>query len=154
MMAAAIANDGVMMEPFIVDSLVSEKDGKEVYKSEPTQISETMSPQSAESVRALMRETVTAGTSRPAFRDFMRKPAYAGIDVGGKTGHLKGTDPKGQCDWFVGYARLGKHRIAMAALTVNEHNWRVKSSYIAHSFIEHWFADPLDRKRLHNHLAE
>ncbi len=151
MMAAAIANDGEMMEPYLIDSLVSVEDGKEVYHSEPTWISETMTPQSAESVRSLMREVITSGTSRQAFRDFLRKPYNQGIDIGGKTGHLTGELPRGKCDWFVGYARRGKAKIALAALTVNEENWRIKASYVARAFMEHYFASPLDSKHLHAH---
>ena len=65
----------------------------------------------------------------------MRKRKFDDVEMGGKTGSLTGTNPKGKCDWFVGYARYGKHRIAVAALTVNEKKWRVKSSALASEFL-------------------
>jgi beta-lactamase class D len=61
------------------------------------------------------------------------------IEVGGKTGSLTGTNPPGKVDWFVGYAEAGNQRIAICALTINEKNWRVKSSYMARVAIEQWF---------------
>ena len=52
----------------------------------------------------------------------MRKKQYEDVEMGGKTGSLTGLNPKGKCDWFVGYARYKGQRIAVAALTVNEKN--------------------------------
>ncbi|MEK7357458.1 MAG: penicillin-binding protein, partial [Bdellovibrionota bacterium] len=51
---------------------------------------------------------------------------------------LTGTNPQGKCDWFVGYARFGNQRIAVAALTVNEKKWRVKSSTLAKLFFDRY----------------
>jgi len=59
--------------------------------------------------------------------------------MGGKTGHLTGLSPKGNYDWFVGYATDGKKQVALAALTINEENWRVKASYLGRQFIESYF---------------
>lgn len=139
MMAAAVANDGVMMQPYFVDQLNSEN-GVELYKSQPTQVGVTMSAGTAEELRNLMRETVKSGTSRKAFRDLVRRnKRFAEVDIGGKTGSLHGIYPDGKCDWFVGYGMADGRKIAVAALTVNEENWRVKSSYLARSMIERYF---------------
>jgi beta-lactamase class D len=69
----------------------------------------------------------------------LRKSAFQEMEMGGKTGSLRGLSPKGKCDWFVGYVRGEKSRIAVAALTVNEDKWRVKASYLARMFIEEYF---------------
>lgn len=134
LIASAVVNDGVMMEPYLVDNL-TDLDGNVIYQAEARQEAKIMAPASAAELRELMRETVRSGTSRKSFRTVMRKRSFEDVEMGGKTGSLTGLNPKGKCDWFVGYARFGKHRIAVAALTVNEKKWRVKSSHLASDFL-------------------
>lgn len=138
MIAAAIANDGVMMAPYLVDSLNDARLGL-LYGHDMQPISTTMTPASAKEMRELMRETVNHGTSRRWFRTILRRKIYADLDIGGKTGSLEGEHPRGRTEWFVGYVTDGNRKIAMAALTVNEHRWTVKSSSIAAHFIEKVF---------------
>lgn len=141
MIAAAVANDGVMMEPHIVDGLSSE-DGRALYGAEARQASVVMSPETAAEVRALMHETVVRGTGRKSFFTFVRKRSGQDLELGGKTGSLMSLTPRGKCDWFVGYGRKNGKKIAVAALTVNESNWKVKSSYLSRAFLERYFQDP------------
>ena len=138
LMAASIVNEGVMMEPFLVESLRSPQ-GDRLYKAEVKSLGAVMEPKSAQNLRDLMRETVVRGTSQKSFRDLLRKKRSHDIEMGGKTGHLTGLSPKGNYDWFVGYATDGKKQVALAALTINEENWRVKASYLGRQFIESYF---------------
>lgn len=140
LIAAAIANDGVMMEPFVVDSLHDEA-GEIFYRGEPRSASIVMEPQSADGLRELFRQTVKSGTSRKSFRQTVRRSAFDDIEFGGKTGSLMGENPNGKCDWFVGYARYRDQRIAVAALTVNEKKWKVKSSMLANLFFQRYMRD-------------
>lgn len=133
MIAGAIANDGVMMEPYLVKAL-TDAQGQMIYQAEPQQASITVEPTSAAELRDLMRETIKSGTSRRSFRQVVRRNDLTGVELGGKTGSLTGGDPMGKCDWFVGYLRYKDQRIAVAVLTVNEEKWRVKSSYLAGEF--------------------
>lgn len=137
LIAAAIANDGVMMEPYVIDR-VQAMDGAELYQAYPRVAQTSVDVGTAAEIRALMRETVTRGTSRGSFRKFF-KGEFAMLDVGGKTGSLTGDDPQGRYDWFVGYAGHGPERIAFAALTVNKKYWTVKSAYLARLAIENRF---------------
>jgi penicillin-binding protein A len=147
LMASAAANDGVIMKPYIVDSLLS-SEGELVYHAQAKQADVALSPEAAEALRNLMHETVWSGTSRGAFRTLWRIKELAGLEIGGKTGSLQGTIPKGKCDWFVGYALSPERKVAVAALTVNETNWRVKSSYLARYFIENYFRAPRPSRTL------
>jgi len=137
LIAAAIANNGVMMEPYVVDSIFT-SNGVQVYAAERRVASLTVDAGTAEEIRQLMRETVAHGTSRKAFHGFFKKD-LAGLDVGGKTGSLTGMDPPGKYDWFVGYGSDGQRKIAMAALTIHQKLWRVKSSYLARRAMETYF---------------
>ncbi len=141
MIAAAIANDGVMMEPYLVQSLRDNAAGEVLYHAVPQQASVAVEPSAAASLRVLMRETVRSGTSRKSFRQVVRKSILDDVEFGGKTGSLTGGDPMGKCDWFVGYLRFKDQRIAVAALTVNENKWRVKSSFLASSFFMDYLRD-------------
>jgi len=137
LIAAAVANDGLMMEPYVVQS-VHTLDGTQIYAASPTAGMQAVEKSTADQIRALMRETVSKGTSRRTFRGFHRGD-MADVDVGGKTGSLTGMDPPGKYDWFVGYAEENGRKIAIASLTVHEKLWRVKSSYLARRAIETYF---------------
>jgi beta-lactamase class D len=106
-------------------------------------------PQSAEELRKLFKQTVVSGTSRKSFRQIVRGPKYDEVEFGGKTGSLTGADPQGKCDWFVGYARYRDQRIAVAALTVNEKKWRVKSSMLANLYFQRY----LKEIKMEDHVA-
>lgn len=138
MMAASIVNQGIMMQPFVIQS-VHTGDGTRIYLSSPETAGVSVDARTASGVRELMRETVRKGTSRKSFRGFFRGD-FSGLDVGGKTGSLTGMDPPGKYDWFVGYADDGKHKIAISALTIHQKQWRVKSSYLARRAIERFFS--------------
>ena len=141
MIAAAIANDGIMMEPYLVEGLTAPT-GASLYRVEPRQASIIVEPKSAEGLRILMQETIRAGTSRKSFRKVAaRRDLFSGVELGGKTGSLTGGNPQGKCDWFIGYVRYRDTRVAVAALTVNEEKWRVKSSYLAGSFFKDFIRD-------------
>jgi peptidoglycan glycosyltransferase len=140
LIASTVVNDGVMMEPFLVQS-VFQPDGTRLYTAQPTVSRSVVDIGTAEEIRQMMRETISNGTCRKAFHGFNRQCAL--IDVGGKTGTLTGLDPKGKYDWFVGYAEYGGQKIAYASLTISEKVWRIKSSQVARHAIETFFKDKL-----------
>ncbi|NBT57834.1 penicillin-binding protein [bacterium] len=146
MIAGAIANDGVMMEPFLVDSFTPDKVGLP-YQAEPRPIGQVISAETARELRTMMQDTVRFGTSRKSFRGLARQSAKADVEMGGKTGSLTGTNPRGKYDWFVGYAKKGDRTLGLAVLTIHEEKWTVKSSYLASKAVEHYFASDLDAVR-------
>lgn len=142
LMAGAVANDGVMMAPHVVSSLLPTDptgsvlaDSSPVYLAEPAEASVVMRPETAADLKELMRETVRRGTARAAFRRGLE-----GIEIGGKTGSLRGKDPVGTNDWFMGYAINGDERVSVGALTVNIEKWRVKSAAMASYFFRYYFS--------------
>lgn len=143
MIAAAIANDGRMMEPFVVQEIESIASQESLYRAAPRVLSQAIEPESAKEMRKLFEQTVVAGTSRAAFRQVIRHRAFDDVEFGGKTGSLTGRDPKGKCDWFVGYARWSDRKVAVAALTVNEDKWKVKSATLA----QQYFTELIGRER-------
>lgn len=138
MLAATIANDGVMPAARLIDSITDEY-GIILFESDPGQPTRVISEDAAREMRKLMRETVRSGSASKPFRGFSQ--ANEAIEVGGKTGSLTGFHPEGKYDWFVGYATDGDRKIAYAVLCINKEYWYVKSSYLARRLIESYF-DP------------
>ena len=77
LVAAGIANDGVILEPHVVDE-VRDSDGNLVRKLDPTQWRRAVSPQTADVMRQAMRRVVADGSATRLQID--------GLDVGAKTG--------------------------------------------------------------------
>lgn len=138
MMAAGVVNDGIMMEPYMVSSLEDVNTQEIIYEAQPKISSLVMKPESAASVRELMHETVRRGTSRKQFRDLLRKKKFSDVEFGGKTGSLTGTEPPGKTDWFTGYARYKDLRLAVAAVTVHDEYWRVKSGRLVSLYMDEY----------------
>ena len=139
MMASAIANDGKMMEPYLVQEFLPHESGLG-YQAQPQLMGEVIAPETARELRKMMNDTVRVGTSRKSFRGLVRKSLRADIEMGGKTGSLTGKTPPGKYDWFVGFAKKGSRELAMAVLTIHEEKWTVKSSLLASQAVEHYFA--------------
>ncbi|MCM0606493.1 MAG: hypothetical protein KA715_10420 [Xanthomonadaceae bacterium] len=135
MMAAAIANDGVMMEPYVVHKLFDGK-GELQYKAKPKILRTVLGHEAADEVKKLMNETVEHGTSKKFFKPFIKLAQVQEWDVGGKTGSLTGLHPFGKYDWFVGYANFQGKKVAVSALTIHEKYWKVKSAFLARRAFE------------------
>ena len=77
LVAAAVANDGTIMQPTLVDRIV-DPDGKVIQRSEPDTWKEAMKPQTAAELTAMMTAVVEGGTGVAA--------QIPGVPVAGKTG--------------------------------------------------------------------
>lgn len=102
-------------------------------------------------LQALMEATVQKGTARKSFHQVMRASHMQKIAVGGKTGSLDGTEPKGRYDWFVGYVRLKddpSRGMALSIMLVHHEYVSVRSSVFAALLIRDWLAaQEKDRKQ-------
>lgn len=138
MIAASVINGGRMLMPYVVDR-VEDQEGRVLHIGETLDNGSIMAASSADSVRELMEETILSGTSRKSFRPLVRDRKFREIEIGGKTGHLTGDNPRGRADWFVGYASDDERKIAVAALTVNKEYWTVKSSHLGKVLFKKYF---------------
>lgn len=144
--AGAIANNGLMMEPYFVDGFTPITSGV-AYLAAPQEMGQMVSAETAKDLRIMMQDTVRVGTSRKSFAGLPAKAKAAGIELGGKTGSLTGSDPPGKYDWFVGYAKSEGKSIAFAVLTIHKTHWTVKSSYLARRAVFEYFSEELQPKR-------
>ena len=137
LLAASIVNGGRLVRPSLIDSITDEN-GIVLYANDELLSHRVIEAHSAGQLQDMMADTVLNGTARKHFRNFFRGN-LSDVRVGGKTGTLYGTNPKGMYDWFVGYAQRGDRKLAYAALCINQEKWRVKSAHVARKAIEHYF---------------
>lgn len=97
LVAAGIANDGVILEPHVVDE-VRDGEGDLVRRLEPTQWKRAVSAQTADVMRQGMREVVATGSAT--------RLQIPGLDVGAKTGTAQygQTDPLRSHAWMIAWA--------------------------------------------------
>jgi cell division protein FtsI/penicillin-binding protein 2 len=141
MIMSAVASGGAMPRPILIDRL-DDEDGNPLYESSPSKLRDTVEPETANAVLQMMVKTVEMGTSRRTFGSPERTPLLQDMDVAGKTGSLSGWTPKVHFEWFAGVAPVGAPRLALAALVVNDGNWKIKGSYVGKEAFNVYFGYP------------
>jgi peptidoglycan glycosyltransferase len=108
MVVAGIANNGVVMRPYVVDEVQSaEYDVLE--KTEGSDLSQAVSSATAQDLTQLLVSTVDNGTASPA--------AIPGVSVAGKTGTAQsGQDDVPPYAWFVSFAPAEDPEVAVAVM--------------------------------------
>jgi penicillin-binding protein A len=107
MVAAAIANDGDVMRPYVVDE-VRAANLSVLDRTDPQSISKAISSTTAEELTSMMVATVDSGTATPA--------QIPGVQVAGKTGTAQSTADRPPYAWFVSFAPADNPQVAVAVL--------------------------------------
>jgi peptidoglycan glycosyltransferase len=105
MVAAAVANGGVLMQPRLTDRVV-DKDGRVEERIEPEEDERVMSGETAEALADMMANVVREGTGTAA--------ALSGIDVAGKTGTAEVDGGTANQAWFIAFAPVEEPQMAIA----------------------------------------
>ncbi|MGW2644287.1 peptidoglycan D,D-transpeptidase FtsI family protein [Streptomyces sp. NPDC001393] len=111
MIASAVANDGKLMKPYMVDELES-SNLDPVEKTQPQEMSRPLSPANAQILQSMMQTVVEQGTGTNA--------KINNVTVGGKTGtaqHGVANSAKPYA-WFISFAKLpdGSSPVAVAVV--------------------------------------
>ncbi len=146
MIAASIVNNGYMVIPYMVNNLRDEE-YETVYEAQQLNAGPIMTHQSAGYLRELMEQTILSGTSRRSFRNMVKNSKFRQIEMGGKTGHLTGDNPRGRTDWFVGYAFDDYNKVAIGVVTVNKKYWTIKSSQLAEMMFRNYFEPHIEARK-------
>lgn len=110
LVAAAIGNGGVLMEPRLVTE-VRDPTGRVIATFEPEEYSRPLTATNAATLTQMMVSVVEAGTGTAA--------RIAGVQVAGKTGtaqHGEGADPHA---WFVAFAPAQAPEVAVAVIVLD-----------------------------------
>ncbi len=106
MIASSIANDGVLMSPYLVDKLTNVQ-GKVLQENKPQVLSNVISRQTSQFLTTMMLNDVERGIGV--------KARVKGIKVAGKTGTSGSRDPNFHA-WFICFAPAESPKIAVAIL--------------------------------------
>jgi peptidoglycan glycosyltransferase len=113
MVAATIANDGVVMRPSVVDRIVA-PDGTIVQRTTKEDLGRAVEVGTARAVAAMMREAVERGTGTAA-----RIPGYV---VGGKTGTAETGIEGLNTTWFIAFAGKTRPELAIAVVVEQQNS--------------------------------
>ena len=113
MVAAGVANKGVVMRPYVVDR-IEQPNGSLVTRTTPKIVSRAIKPSTADDLNLMMQAAVTGGTGQEA--------QIPGVAVAGKTGTAEvGTSGSGiHTTWFIAFAPADHPRVAIAVVLQNQ----------------------------------
>jgi peptidoglycan glycosyltransferase len=107
MMSAAIANNGKIMKPNLIENVVS-ANLSSLFAPSPQEFASPISQNTADAVRKMMIEAVERGVSSNARID--------GITVAGKTGTAQNGEDDPYTLWFTGFAPADNPRVVVAVV--------------------------------------
>ncbi|MEU0582315.1 penicillin-binding protein 2 [Streptomyces sp. NPDC006132] len=113
MVASAVANNGTLMKPYMVDELQA-PNVDTIEKTEPEELSQPLSAKNAQLLQSMMETVVDKGTGSNA--------KIPGVKVGGKTGTAQhGVDnSENPYAWFISYAKGADGTAPVAVAVVVE----------------------------------
>jgi peptidoglycan glycosyltransferase len=110
MMSAAVANNGLLMKPNLIENVLSSNLAA-LNTPSPSQLGQTMSADTAAKIRDMMVGAVARGVSSNA--------SIKGISVAGKTGTAQNGDGEPYTLWFTGFAPADNPQVAVAVVVAN-----------------------------------
>jgi penicillin-binding protein A len=127
MVTAAIANDGVQMQPYLVARELS-PDLEVVATTEPNELRESVSPETAAHLTEMMVEVVNNGTGTAA--------QIPGVQVAGKTGTAEISADVAPHAWFMGFAGADNPEVAVAVVVENAGDGGTHAGPVAKAVME------------------
>jgi peptidoglycan glycosyltransferase len=114
MVASAVANDGTLMKPYMVDELQA-PNVDPIEKTEPEELSRPLSAKNAQILQSMMETVVKDGTGTNA-------QIGGDVTVGGKTGTAQHgvKNSENPYAWFISYAKLADGSAPVAVAVVVE----------------------------------
>jgi peptidoglycan glycosyltransferase len=143
MITSSIANNGDMMEPWIINNI---RDGSDriLYSARPRNLANPIRSETAQQMKLLMEDTVRNGTCRRTFRSLLRKKDFQDFELGAKTGTINDQFDRYKYDWLTAYALPGNgssgHGICVVVLAVHGSKLGIRSKDIAKKIISYHFA--------------
>ncbi len=138
MLTAAIASDGVVKSPRLVEKITN-SEGREIVAPEFSKMAKGMSPSTAARLRHSLKNAIYENPTGKIFRnwpDELRKLRVAGqssLRTYHKPNFIRYT-------WFIGYVPIEDPKWAIAVMVVNN-DWHARALYIAHQVLKDVLGD-------------
>ncbi|MGN0402106.1 MAG: FtsW/RodA/SpoVE family cell cycle protein [Acetatifactor sp.] len=133
MITCAIANNGVLMEPYLIDSVVSD-DGRIVKSFKPQQYGRLMTVDEADKLKELMTAVVEKGTASK-----LKGRSYT---AAGKTGSAEYGNVKGESHaWFTGFAPADNPEVCVTIIVEGAGSGGDYAVPIARRIFDRYFAE-------------
>jgi len=144
LVVSAFINGGHLPEPYIVKRL-TRSDGMVYYLGKPHLGPAIISPETCYQMQRLFEATVEMGTARKAFRRLNRDKVLKNLELGGKTGTIRGPDRTELFEWFAGYGRDPEtgRTLAVAVLVVHGKVRYANPKKLARRMLKEAFRSPL-----------
>lgn len=107
LVASSVANDGIIMKPYIVEKAFY-NDGDTIYKASTDTLGEAIDEKTAQILTEYMKACVSSGTGTAA--------RVSGVDVAGKTGTAENERAGKTHAWFIGFAPADNPQIALCVM--------------------------------------
>ncbi len=131
LIAAAIGNGGILMEPYMVDSVESYT-GASVEKNMPKKYAKLMTSSEAAQLKAYMQAVVEIGTATA-----LKNNHYT---VAGKTGTAEYSSDKEKAhSWFLGFTNVENPEIAISVVVEGADNSGINAVSIAKKVLDAYY---------------
>ncbi len=154
LMASAVLNNGILLEPTIVDRL-TDHNGRILYRSHFTPIHQAITPHASVVLADIMKETIKSGTCRKAFRGYKKDRVLSRLRIGGKSGSIKNKARTAYIDWFIGYAqeKKGQENLVVSVVVAHGKYRGVRAAHYAREAMKRYFGayfarSDSDRKKI------
>ena len=111
MVAATVANNGLEVQPYLVQRVVSPQ-GKTIVKARSHKLGRVMGSNIAREINSMMQLVVTGGTGTAA--------QISGVPVAGKTGTAETGVGDIYTAWFIAFAPADHPKVAVAVVVENQ----------------------------------
>jgi hypothetical protein len=138
LMAATVANDGVMMTPWMIRR-IHDAGGRKIYLADIEPLANPVTADTARRLRVLMQDTIEHGTCRRTFRTLRKKQAFQEVDIGAKTGTINDPQDRYKFDWLSAYVlpRDGRRPLCLTVLAVHGKKLGIRAKNLARYILEH-----------------
>jgi peptidoglycan glycosyltransferase len=133
LVAATVANDGVLMKPRLVNELTGEGPGARTVAPETWR--RVMGEADARALQAAMREAVEGDLGR----QFTGGAKVAGVPTAGKSGTAELGGKGEPHSWFIGFAPVDDPQVAIAVLVERGGRGGDRAAPLAGSLMERYF---------------
>lgn len=131
MIMSTIANGGLMMQPYLIDSVENHK-GVRVKKISPVSYDTLMTAEEVDTMIPYLRRVVTEGTAQPYF-------SGVSYDAAGKTGTAEYAGGAHDLSWFVGFSNVDDPDIVVSVVVEESDVNGVKASAVARAVMDAYY---------------